>query len=533
MAIAERERTDEIRVGVIPRSLEAITSPEIFALPEAVPNPTILLMNTRVFVNEFSRTNGGNRTLLDIPDSVWDEYAKRCDAIWFMGIYKPSDFSRNHALKYTNQYTEALPDLGDDDVVGSPYAIPEYSPNPTIAADWEAFDILVDKLHDRNIKVYLDFVPNHVAVDHPWAKEHPEYFIEVDYEYYEKCGKNDFYPVLCTDGKMHYLAHGRDKESGAWADTLQLNYANPKVQERMEEVLMSLVDHCDGVRCDMAMLINDSEYYATWGWRLAQIGNPPWPGNFWKQAIPKAKKKASEQGRAFSFFAEAYRDKPRLLEYGFDGVYEKEELYDALSGAIHAQSVADKLRSAAKTDGKYIYFTENHDEARAVDHFGREKSLAILTILTALPNGYLLIHDGQDVGRHTKIPMQINRVGSQRVDERVKRAHDVLLHRRKTDVFRFGTYTVAYASTAGDETNANLVVQRRDYKKEGVVVVTNFSAHPAKGYVPIPNMVSAVGVVDLATGQPLPPDKIALPKDNAYFVKLDPWESQMVWFTLP
>ena len=69
-----------------------------------------------------------------------------------------------------------------------------------------------------------------------------------------------------TEGDV-ILAHGRDPFFPGWPDTLQLNYGNPLLQEAMIGELIKIAGQCDGVRCDMAMLVLPEVFERTWGIR--------------------------------------------------------------------------------------------------------------------------------------------------------------------------------------------------------------------------------------------------------------------------
>jgi glycosidase len=110
-----------------------------------------------------------------------------------------------------------------------------------------------EKLARRGIKLMLDFVPNHTAPDHPWVSSHPEYYVEGNDQALAVSPGN--YLRVNTDCGPKILAYGRDPNFPGWSDTLQLNYANPELQQARIDELIAIAGQCDGVRCDMAMLL--------------------------------------------------------------------------------------------------------------------------------------------------------------------------------------------------------------------------------------------------------------------------------------
>ena len=67
--------------------------------------------------------------------------------------------------------------LTEDDVVGSAYCIRNYHVDDHLGGD-AGLAVARDALAARGVGLVLDFVPNHVAPDHPWVAEHPEYFVQ-------------------------------------------------------------------------------------------------------------------------------------------------------------------------------------------------------------------------------------------------------------------------------------------------------------------------------------------------------------------
>lgn len=117
----------------------------------------------------------------------------------------------------------------------------------------QALARLRERLKNRGLKLMLDFVPNHMGLDHPWIDDHPEYFIpgtEADLK-----GSPQNFTHLKTVRGEEVFAYGRDPYFPGWPDTIQLNYGNPATQDAIVGELINIARQCDGVRCDMAMLV--------------------------------------------------------------------------------------------------------------------------------------------------------------------------------------------------------------------------------------------------------------------------------------
>jgi len=214
-------------------------------------------------------------------------------------------------------FDSILPGWTDEDVTGSPYSLASYTPEPLIGT-WADIDNARGELHSRGMMLVLDFVPNHTAPDHPWVFEHPEYYIqgsELDF----KQNPTAFIPVQKGEQTL-YIARGKDPYFPPWPDTVQLSYFSREARSALIGELKKVANHCDGVRCDMAMLVLNDIFDKTWGWtRKEDIHGLP---EFWEEV--------RRELPGFLLIAEVYWNTEwRLQQLGFDYVYDK-RLYDRL-----------------------------------------------------------------------------------------------------------------------------------------------------------------------------------------------------------
>lgn len=404
---------------------------------------SVYLVNTRLWLRELKNRYGEEMTIGQIPEEEWKKILENYGVIWLMGIYKPSEKGRDVAKIHQENYRYALSDINEEDIVASPFAIVDYSPNPGISRDWEEWDEVLNKLNLMGKKVLIDFIPNHTAIDHRWVKDHPEYYIQVSQEIYES-NKKDFCPVIKKNGDIKYLAHGRDPYCGSWEDTLQLNYANPGLQEEMKKILVELVNHSDGVRCDMAMLPTPETFLRTWGWALTdEERNFIKNNDFWEKAVPAAKEAAKLIGKdGFIMIAEAYWDR-QSLEKQFDYIYNG-DLYQHLkqitNGLCSSEGLKMHLKQILARESGYqdLIYIENHDEDRAVRGIKKEFSKAAVTLLALMNKSLFLINQGQEMGFNIRPPMQIGRFPKENPDEEMVRFYKDLLNLRKSKLFQTG-----------------------------------------------------------------------------------------------
>ena len=138
-------------------------------------------INTAVWLNEQTWTGEGPVDLAEIPDSVIESWkAMGVDIVWFLGVWKIGDETRNICLKWNDirdHFEKIFPGSVPDHVAGSPFSIADYSLRPQYGNE-ASLRRLRDKLHAHGIALMLDFVANHMAVDHPWVTEHPERFVK-------------------------------------------------------------------------------------------------------------------------------------------------------------------------------------------------------------------------------------------------------------------------------------------------------------------------------------------------------------------
>lgn len=361
--------------------------------------PVLYEINTRVWLTDLSRQYKRRITLANVPDAEVDALAARhIDAVWLMGVWTRSEAVRRSAMNYTHEYTPVLPDLHDEDVIGSAYAIGYYQVDPN-AGRREGLAAFREQLHARGLKLVLDYVPNHVAVDHPAIQQQPTLFVmgsEADFQR----DRGNFFKTKDAWGRELIVAHGRDPYFPGWIDTAQINAFNAAARRATISTLNDIAAQCDGVRCDMAMLMTNEVFNRTWGWLVPE---PPPETDFWDEVIPAVRAEHPD----FLFIAEVYWNMDyQLQNQGFDFTYDK-VLYDRMFEAS-TEALRTHLLAELSFQERTVRFIENHDEGRAADAFGPDKSRAMATIAATLP-GALLLHAGQFSGRVVKLPVQIGR----------------------------------------------------------------------------------------------------------------------------
>src|SRR6185369_10191478 len=263
-------------------SVERIESPVgVSAWP---PYPTSYEINTWVWLTELSQKYGRKVDLSSVPSAEWDAIAAYgFDSVWLMGVWERSPAGiaiANQNKGLLDDFRRALPDFNPEDNVGSPYCVRRYVVDAHLGGP-KGLAVARRELSNRGMNLILDFVPNHVAPDHPWVAEHPEYFIQGSAE----DARNNPSSYIEVSGKVYAL--GRDPFFPAWPDVLQLNAFAPSLREAVIQTVLSIAQQCDGIRCDMAMLMLNAIFERTWGDRAG----PPPATEYWADVISATKKK--------------------------------------------------------------------------------------------------------------------------------------------------------------------------------------------------------------------------------------------------
>jgi len=437
--------------------------------------PSLYQINTRVLMQKLATELGRPVTLDDVPDEDLDRIAQLgFDWVWFLGVWQTGAAGRKVSReneRWLAEFRELLPDFTLDDVCGSCFAIVKYEAHTSFGGN-DALDRLRDRIHVRGMKLLLDFVPNHTALDHEWVTLHPEFYVHGSEEDLQREPQN--YIRLGSDDTSPIFAFGRDPYFDGWPDTVQLNYAEPSLQDAMIGELKNIAQHCDGVRCDMAMLILPDVFERTWGRR---------PESFWPRAIENVRDNHSD----FLFMAEVYWDLEwTLQQQGFNYTYDK-RLYDRLLEG-HARPVRDHFRADFDFQFKSARFLENHDEPRAAAAFPPEQHRAA-AVLTFLCPGLRFFHDGQFEGKKKRIPVHLGRGAEELTNPTLLEFYEHLLACLNLNVLRNGVWTLLDAEAAWDgnwTTDCFVCFAWTNAEQENLAVVVNFAPNQSQCYLRLP-----------------------------------------------
>ncbi len=459
--------------------------------------PLLYEINTRCWLAELSLQYGQPITLGNVPDqeiSRWSEWG--FTHIWLMGVWVGGPRARSQALADARQrsaYDQAVPGWREEDVVGSPYAIAAYQVPASLGGD-AGLACFRGRLQHHGLRLILDFVPNHLGLDHPWVTQRPDLFVQ------SPAPLPEFFSQQTASG-IRWLAHGKDPYFPAWTDTVQLDYRREETHAAMRVLLEAVARRCDGVRCDMAMLLLKDVFARTWN-RVPAAGALA-PGEFWREAIHAVR--ASAPG--FLFLAEVYWGlESQLQALGFDYTYDK-ALYDKLlsrdAAAVHGHIYAMPRKVLAAG----AHFLENHDEPRISTILSLAEHRPAALLVLALP-GMRLLHEGQLSGARRRLPVQLQRRCSEPEDQAIRDIYEQLLSALKVSAVGCGQGRVIEAleanpgmqspslpgaqpekrraETAIETTAGNLVIVRWDSSEgEFDLAVVNLSSVSVNCSVPV------------------------------------------------
>lgn len=446
--------------------------------------PVIYEINTPVFLHELGVKEGREVTLASVPDTVWDEIAaKPFDMVWFMGIWQRSQIAREMALSEP-WLKRDLPDVESENIVGSAYSIQRYEVDNAYGGN-EALAIARQKLQERGLKIMLDYVPNHVGIDHHWVSEHPDYFLSGTEE---ELAKNPGAFAHTTSG---IFAKGKDPNFEPWSDVLQLNAFSGGLRQAVAETLGMIANMADAVRCDMAMLMMNDIFKKTWGDRAGAVPDT----QYWPAIIQSAKTVHPE----FIFLAEVYWGKEKdLIAEGFDFCYDK-ELYDYLL-ENSARAIHRHLHKVADMQDHLMRFIENHDEKRIAAEVPIEKHRAAAAVLATLP-GARLYHQGQFEGRKIKLPVHVRYYPHEEPQQETLSLYDALFGFLKQSHLYEGEWQLipVHSGLFSRHAHSLLAWSWRTSEKEYVICI-NYSPEHSSGSLPYLKAKPVGRVYDLYFG---------------------------------
>ena len=271
---------------------------------------------------------------------------------------------------------------------GSPYAIVDYYDIDPDLADNEAnrmeeFEKTVERIHSHELKVIIDFVPNHLAREYKGDFTDENFYVLPNQKFVAPTENGDNYhefPAKATGNDVFSPTPSLND----WYDTVKLNYTNHDTWDKMLKIMQFWCGKgVDGFRCDMAEMV--------------QV-------EFWRWAIAELRKSFNVIMIAEIYQPNLYR---RYVEAGFDYLYDKIGLYNTLDNIYRygqrADSISDVWKNLNGLDDNMLRFMENHDEVRLASRFfmqNPENAFPFVALSALMNRGPFMIYNGQEYGEN-------------------------------------------------------------------------------------------------------------------------------------
>ncbi|MCK4848631.1 MAG: alpha-amylase, partial [Candidatus Heimdallarchaeota archaeon] len=421
-----------------------------------MPNVLMMAKNAFVWLDQLSKKYQRMVVHLDqIPSEELIQLANwGFNALWLIGLWE-----RSPASKKVKQW------CGNPEAEASAYSLFDY----TIANDLggeESYNKLKERASKYGIRLASDMVPNHTGIDSKWIREHPDWFISVDYPpfpAYQYTGESlsgdqnfgiyledhyfsrtdaavTFKHVDFRTGKTRYIYHGNDGTSMPWNDTAQLNFLIPEVREAVIQTILHVARKFSIIRFDAAMTLARKHIQRLWFPTPGGGGDIPsragmgltheeflkaMPQEFWREVVDRINKEMPDT----LLLAEAFW----LLEGFFVRTLGMHRVYNSAFMNMLRDEDNAKYRSVMKNTiefdpqilKRFVNFMSNPDEETAAKGFGKgEKYFGICLLLVTLP-GLPMFGHGMIEGFQEKYGMEYRRAYlDEQVDDGLVRHHE-------------------------------------------------------------------------------------------------------------
>lgn len=501
-----------------PSSLEEYPEPESFSQDrEWMPNVVLIAKMAYVWMDQLSRKYGWPITRLDeIPDSELDTLASwGFTGLWLIGIWERSPASRK--IKQI---------CGNPEAIASAYSLYDY----VIAEDLggnRAMENLRHRAALRGIRLASDMVPNHTGIDSRWTREHPDWFVQLDYPPYPGYrfegpdlsstqdislriedgywSKTDaavvFQHVDNRTGRVRYIYHGNDGTSTPWNDTAQLNYLLPEVRETVIQTILHVARNFPIIRFDAAMTLAKKHFQRLWFPQTGLGGGIPsraehalsrarfdelFPKEFWREVVDRVSIEAPDTlllAEAF-WLMEGYFVRTlgmhRVYNSAFMNMLKMEE------NAKYRQTIKNVLEFNPEILQRFVNFMNNPDEKTAVEQFGKEGKYFGATVLLATMPGLPMFGHGQIEGFTEKYGMEYRRAyWTEEVDLHLVETHERLIFplMKKRRLFSGAANFVLYDFRDGDAVDENIFAYSNSCENERALIVYHNRFATSSGWI--------------------------------------------------
>lgn len=489
-------------------------SPDKDWMPEVV----MIAKHTYVWLYQLSKKYQREIKRLDqIPDEELKILSENgFNAIWLIGIWERSKASAK--IKKI---------CGNPAAIASAYSIYDYEVSPTLGGE-EAFNNLKQRASGFHIRIAVDMVPNHTAIDSRWIKEHPDWFIQrenppffnykfngpnlsedpelelyIEDGYYNRTDAAVVFKLIDKrTGRVRYIYHGNDGTSTPWNDTAQLNFLLPEVREAVIKKIIEITRKASIIRLDAAMTLTKRHFHRLWFPEPGKGGDIPsrteyamtnaefnklFPKEFWREAVDRVNAEVPNTlllAEAF-WLMEGYF----VRNLGMHRVYNSAfmNMLKMEQNKEYHQVLKNIYDYNPKILARFVNFMSNPDELTAVQQFGKDdKYFGVCIMMVTMP-GLCMFGHGQIEGFQEKYGMEYERsYWDEKVDDYLVKRHEKevfpLLKKRRlfSGVENFRLYDFY---DKNNQVNENVFAYSNGKDNEYVLVVYNNRYQEANGWI--------------------------------------------------
>ncbi len=326
------------------------------------------------------------------------------------------------AIWITPMYPSPLVDFG--------YDVADYTALDPLYGTLGDFDHLMAEAKKRNIRVIMDFVPNHTSDQHPWFKESRSSRTNPKRDWYIwRDGKGPGQPPNNWQSWFGHSAWQFDPATGQYyyhhfyVEQPDLNWRNPEVRKAMYDAMRFWLDRgAAGFRLDaVSRLFEDPNLH----------DDPILPGknaygdpniqHKYTDNLPEIHDVLREMRRV----VDAYPGNPVLIsEADEPNIKELTKMYGAKNDEVQLPmdfQIADVNKLSAPDFRKLLdevennpahdqphYFFSNHDQPRTWDRYGdgvhNDQIAKLMAALLLTPRATPLMYYGEEIGMRTTPP---------------------------------------------------------------------------------------------------------------------------------